>query len=127
MTRKKIFKAVLICGCVIVSLFAAAVILCSIFGIGKVSYDKAFITNVSVNDCSVELDANIATSADYYKDYEYTIDGDRMYIKVYSQFITGGKRWPVHVKIGYDTSKINEIYQDLGDEKILIWERRLIY
>ena len=123
MTRKKTFKAVLICGCVIVSLLAAAVILWSIFGIGKVSYDKAFITNVAVSDCAVELDTDIATSADYYKDYEYTIDGDRMYIKVYSQSLTGGKPWPVHIKIGCDASEINEIYQELGNKKVLVWKR----
>lgn len=123
MNRKNILKAIIICGCIVVILTAAALILYNVFGVGEVSYDKTYITNVSVSDCAVEFDADISTSADYYKDYEYSVDGDRMYIKVYSQSLTGGKQWPVHINIECNTSEINEIYQDLGDKKLLKWER----
>lgn len=110
---------------VVFLLIVAGVILCTAFGtMGKDSTDKAHISNISVSNYAVEFDADITTSADFYSGYSYTIDGDKMYINVYSSLVNKVQAWPVHVKIKCDTADINQIYQNHSEKKTLLWERK---
>ena len=124
MNTKNIRTVIIISVCsVIFLLIAAVVILYTVFGIGKDSFDKTYISSIYISDSTVEFDAAITTSADFYSGHSYTLDGDKMYIKVYSSLVKKVQAWPVHIEIKCDTSDIKQIYQDRGSEKVLLWER----
>lgn len=76
------------------------------------------ITYLNVENNKIQLKGRFLASAEVYKKYKYRIDGDKLYIKIYTALCGGGD---IDISITGDFSMINEVYIEGVDNERMIW------
>jgi hypothetical protein len=111
--------------CLIAIPVIAAVTFCiSLFYVGGArGGDILYIDRVAVTKDLIQLDGGTASSGEAYKNYEYTIKGEDLYITI--NYVLVSKAYQsgnFSIKIEDDLNQVKRIYLDAGENKKLIWQ-----
>ena len=107
-----------------ITIIAVVVFYINIFFIGDArGSDFLYFDHVDVTKNLLQLDGSTSSSGEAFKNYEYTIDGEDLYITI--KYVIVSKTYHsgrFSIKIEDDLSQIKRIYLDDGENKEIIWQ-----
>ena len=112
----------------IVTITIGGVIVLKIFLSGSVMpAERILITEVSVNESSVYIQGDfVHDSALAYKGFKYRVDGQKLFIKVYSVVVSPFHKYGrVDISIIDDFSNIQEVYLEDNSKQLQIFEKHI--
>ena len=123
---KKINLTLIICLIAIVVITASTYCI-NLFYVGDARGGNIlYIDRVTVTKDLIQLDGGTTSSGEAYKNYEYTIKGEDLYITI--NYVLVSKAYQSGnflIKIKDDLSRVKRIYLDDGDNKKLIRQNSL--
>ena len=120
---KKNYLIVTVC-LIVAAGIAAAAFYISLFYIGNPKSDSLYIDNIVVTKDLVQLDGGTTSSAETYRNYEYNIEGEDLYITI--NYVLASKTYrsdSFSIQIKDDFSQVKRIYLDDKENKKLIWQK----
>jgi hypothetical protein len=115
----------MIAGIICIVIIIGGAVLLKTFIIGSLeSVDIVPLNHISVSDTEIALSGELQASALAYKGFKYRIDGETMYVRVYSVVVSSFHKYgTIQIGIDGDFSNINKIYVEDSDNQRLIWDR----
>lgn len=111
-------------GLIVITIMIMVIGYIVLFHYGNPRAEQLFVTNIDVNEDQIWLEGSTSSSnAEAYKDYDYEIKGDSVYITI--KYVMASDAYPhsyFDIRIKDDFSRIKKVYLTDGEYEKLLWD-----